>query len=100
MDEDIFVSRREHKTSAELHWIFAQPVLFVSCGLGATAGLRVLSAKKVEQGSALEADCLIGFTLVVDQERKINAGFFAEEAGVFGIAQADHGQVGAFLPKC
>ena len=100
MGEEIFVSRSEHKAAAELHWIFTQPVLFVSSGLSAPPGLRILPAKKMEKGSALKPDGLIGFTLVVNQKRKINAGFFAEKAGVLRIAQADHGEVGAFLSKC
>jgi hypothetical protein len=100
VDEEVFVSWREHKATAELHGIFAQLVLFVSGGLGAAAGLRIFPAEKMEQGSALEADSFIGFALVVNQKRKMDAGFFAEEAGVFRVAQADHGQAGAFLPKC
>jgi hypothetical protein len=36
VDEEIFVPRRKHKAAAELQWIFAQTVLFVSGGLSAS----------------------------------------------------------------
>ena len=99
MDEEVFVSWSEHKATTELHGIFAQLVLFVSGGLGAAAGLCILPAEKMEQGSALEADGFIGFALIVNQKWKMDAGFFAEEAGIFRVAQADHDEAGALLPK-
>jgi hypothetical protein len=43
VDEEVFVSRRKHKAAAELQWIFAQTVLFVSGGLSAPAGLHVVA---------------------------------------------------------
>jgi hypothetical protein len=100
VNEEVFVSRSKHKATAELHGIFAELVLFVSGGLGAAAGLCIFPAQKMEQGSAFEADGFIGFTLIVNQKRKMDAGFFAEEAGIFRVAQADHGQAGALLSKC
>ena len=36
VDEEIFVPRCKHKAAAELQWIFAQTVLFVSGGLSAS----------------------------------------------------------------
>ncbi len=99
VDEKVFVSRSKHKTSAELHGIFAQLVLFVSGGLSAAAGLRVFPAEKVEQGSVLQTNGFVGFTLIVDEKREVDAGFLAEEAGVFSVTQADHGDAGALLPE-
>lgn len=74
-------------------------MLLVSCGLGPFARLQIVFAQKVQQRSVAQANGFIGFTLVVDQERKLDAGFFAEEFGITGVAQADNGQMRAFLLK-
>ena len=44
-----------------------------------------------------QADSLIGFALVIDQQRKLDAGSLAEELCIAGIAQTDHGKACAFL---
>lgn len=99
VDEEVFVTWAKHKAAAELQWVFAQAVLLVSRGLGASAGLHVVAAQKVEQGSVAQADGFVSFALFVDQERELDAGLLAEEAGVARIAQADHGQLSALLAK-
>ena len=99
VDEEVFVSRSKHKTSAELHRVLAQLVLFVSGGLSAAAGLRIFAAEKVEQGGVLQSNGFVGFTLIVDEKREVDAGFLAEEAGVLSVPQADHGDAGALLPE-
>jgi hypothetical protein len=99
MDKEVFVSRREDKAAAELQWVFAQAMLLVAAGLGAFARLHVVSAEKVEQGSMLKAHGFVGLALVVDQERKLDAGFFAEKFGVLGVAQADHGDLRALAAE-
>lgn len=97
--KEIFVAGSKDKTAAELQWIFAQAVLFVSGGLSAAAGLHVVSTQKVEQGSVAQADSLVSFTLFIDQQREVDAGFFAEEPGIAGVPQSDRCQPGAFLPE-
>jgi hypothetical protein len=99
VDEEIFVARREHKAAAELQRVFAQFMLFVAGGLSAAAGLHVVASQKVEQGSVAQPHGLVGFALFVDQKQELDAGLFAEEAGVAGVAQAHHGDVRALLPE-
>ena len=72
-------------------------MLFVSCGFGPFARLQIVFAQQMEQGSVSQANGFIGFALVVDQQRKLDAGFLAEELGIARIAQADHGQMRAFF---
>lgn len=96
MDEEIFVARPEHKAAAELKRIFAQAMLFVSCGFCPFASLQIVFAQKVEQGSVAQANSLIGFALVIDQEWKLDAGFLAEESGITRIAQTNHSEMRAF----
>jgi hypothetical protein len=97
VDEQIFVSRSKHKAAAQLQRIFSQPMLLVSCCLGPFARLQVVFAQKVEQGSVAQPNRLVRFAFVIDQKREPDAGFLAEELGIAGIAQADHGQMRAFF---
>ena len=99
VDEEIFVPRRKNKAAAKLQRIFAQAMLLVSCGLGPFACLQIVFAEKVQQRSMAQADGLVRFALVVDQKRELDASFFAEESGIAGVAQADHGKMRAFLLK-
>lgn len=96
MDEEVFVAGRKNEAPAELQRIFSQAVLLVSGGLGTTAGLHVVSPQQVEQGSVAQADSFVRDTLVVDQERKMDAGFFAEEPCIAHVAQPNHRQMSAF----
>jgi hypothetical protein len=97
VDEEIFVSRRKHKAAAKLQWIFAQAMLFVSGSLGASAGLHVVAAQQVEQGSVAQTNGFVRLALFVDQQRELDAGLLAKEAGVAAVAQADGGKTSALL---
>lgn len=96
MDEQVFVSGRKHKAAAELKRIFSQAMLFVSCGLGPFAGLQIVFAQKMEQGSVAQPHGFIRLALVIDEKRKLDAGFLAEEPGITGVAQANHSETCAF----
>jgi hypothetical protein len=96
VDEEVLVAGSKHKAAAELKRIFAQAMLFMTRSLCPFAGLQIVFAQKVEQGSVAQADSLIGFALVIDQERKLDAGSLAEEPGVAGVAQSDDSQTCAF----
>jgi hypothetical protein len=72
-------------------------MLFVSCGLCPLARLKIVSAQQVEQGSMAQPDGFVGFAFVVDQQRKLDTGFLAEEPGIAGIAQANHSEMRAFF---
>src|ERR1051325_1708203 len=74
-------------------------MLLVSCGLGALACLHVVATKEVEQGSVLQSHSLVRFTFVIDQQRKLDAGFLPEKPGVLLVPQTDGGQTGAFLAE-
>jgi hypothetical protein len=97
MDEEVLISRREDKAAAELQRVFAQTVLFVAGSLCAAARLHVVTAQQVKQGSVAQTHGFVGLALFVDQERELDAGLLAEEAGVACIAQADYGQLSALL---
>jgi hypothetical protein len=96
MDEQIFIPGRKHKTAAELERILSQPMLLVSCGFCAAAGLHIVFAQKVEQGSMAQPNGFICFTFVIDQKRKLDTSLLAEKSGVAGVAQADDSKMSAF----
>lgn len=97
VDKEVLVAGRENKAAAELQWVFAEPVLFVAGCLGAAAGLHVVTAQQVQQGSVAQADSFICHALFVDQEREPDAGFIAEEPGIAHVAQPNGRDVRAFL---
>jgi hypothetical protein len=43
-----------------------------------------------------QPDSFVGFAFVIDQEWKVDTGFLAEELGIAGIAQSNHGKACAF----
>jgi len=92
VDEKVFVAWCEDETAAQLEGIFAQFVLFVSGALGAFAGLHVIAAKQMEQGSVAQLHRFVGFAFFVDQQGEVDAGFLAKEFGVAHVAQSDRGQ--------
>jgi hypothetical protein len=96
VDEEVFIPRRKHKTAAQLQRIFSQTMLLMSGGLGATAGLHVVSAQQMEQGRVAQSDSFIRQTLVIDQKGKLDAGLFPKEPGITHITQPNHSQASAF----
>lgn len=97
MDKAIDITGSKHKAAAELEWIFSQPMLAHTNGFGALAGARVIRAEEMQQVGFFEFDSAIGFTLVIDQQGKGDAGLFAKVASVTDIAQADRDKLCAFL---
>jgi hypothetical protein len=93
------VSRRKHKTAAELKWIFAQAVLADANGFGAFARTCVISTKEMQQVGFLEANGAIRFALIINEKREGNASLLAEMAGITRIAEADGSQMRAFFAK-
>jgi len=69
----------------------------MSCCLCPLARLKIVFAQKVKQGSMPQAKSLIGFALVINKKRELDAGFLAEELGVVGIAQSNRGKTCASL---
>lgn len=72
-------------------------MLLVSCGLRPFARLQIVFAQKVQQGSVAQPNSLVRFALVVDEQRKLDTGFLAEELGIAGIAEANRCKTSAFL---
>ena len=86
---------REHKTPAELEWVGAELVLAKSPGLGTLARSGVVTAQQVKDVGLFQFQRVVGLPLLIDQERKRDAGLFAENAGKVHVPHADSGQAGA-----
>lgn len=93
--EEIYVAGSEDEAAAELEGIFSQRMLAVAGGAGALAGGRVVTAEKMQQISGAEAGGAVGFAIFVDEERKGDAGFLAEEPGIAEVAETDGGEARA-----
>ena len=76
--------------------IAAEFVLAVAGGFGAFAALEIVAAEEVEEVGFAEVGEFVGLAFGVDEEGEVNAGFFLEEAGVTGVAEADGGEGGVF----
>jgi hypothetical protein len=94
--EAVDVARAEDEGAAELEGIAAEFVLMVAGGLGTFATLEIVAAKEVEEVGFAEVGELVGLAVGVDEEGKVDAGFFLEEASVAGVAKADGGEGGIF----
>jgi hypothetical protein len=90
--EPIDISWTEEEAAAELEGIQAEFVLVMSGCAGALAALEIIAPNKVKDVGRAQVGHGIGLPSFVDQERKIDAGFFAENAGVVAIAKADRGE--------
>lgn len=53
----------------------------------------------MKQGSVLQLNGFVGFTFFVNQQRKIDAGFFPKELGVAHVTQPNGSQARALLAK-
>jgi hypothetical protein len=95
----IDVAGTEDETSAELKWIFAQPVLAVAAGARTVSCHRILAAKEMQQRSRSKACCAIRLPLLVDEERERDASLLAEQAGVAPVAEPDRGEARAPVTK-
>ena len=72
-------------------------MLLVSRGLCPFACRQIVFTQQVKEGSLTQPNSFIGFTFVIDEQRKLDAGFLAEKFGIAGIAQADDSKTSAFL---
>jgi hypothetical protein len=98
--EPIHVAGAEDEAPAELERILAQSVLAMARGSRPPASCRILTAKQVEKGSCAKVCGAICLPPLVNQEREVDARFFAEKACVVGVAEPNSRQVRASVSKC
>ena len=99
MRKAVHVAWPENETPAKLKRIFSQWVLRMPGGLGACARPGIVLAQQVEQARVPQLQRLVGFAFFVHQQRKADAGFVAEGAGIGAIAKPDRGQPSSAFSK-
>ena len=62
----------------------------------ALAAFEIIAAKDVKDVGGVQVGDGIGLASFVDQERKIDAGFFAENTGIVTVSKADRCERSAF----
>ena len=95
--EAVHVAGAEDEAAAKLKRVLAQAVRAKAGGVGALASGFVLAPENMQQVSAAQSGSAIGLALRVHQERKGDAGLFAEKAGVVLVAEPDDGEARAFF---
>ena len=97
--EAIDISRREDEAAAKLEGIRAKFVLLMTGRPRALAALEIVAASEVQQIGGREISDGVGLALFVDQQRKIDARFFTENAGIVAVAKTDGSEGSAFVQE-
>jgi hypothetical protein len=71
----------------------------MAAGTGALSCRGVLAPQEMQEIRGLQVRRAISLAGFVDQKRKGDARFFAEDARVTGVAQSDRGKSGSFVPE-
>ena len=95
VSEVVQVPRAEHERPAELERIFTQCVLAMAGSFRPFARGCIVAAQKMEDVRLLQAEDTVSLAFLVDEQREINAGVFAEGARVFHAAQSDSDKASA-----
>jgi hypothetical protein len=98
--EEVHIAGTKHKTAAELERVLAELVLAMAGGCGAPARDLVVFPQEMQQVGFAQFGRFVRVTLLVNQERELNAGFFAEELCVVHVAKADGGESRSFRAEC
>ena len=99
MGEPVDVAGAEDKRASQLEGIAAQFVLMVAGGIGALAALEIVATEEVEDIGGFEVGDLVRLAVFIDEEGEVDVGFFLEDAGIVGIAEADGGEGGMFFAE-
>lgn len=97
--EAISISRRENKAAAKLKRIPSQFVLVMSGGASAIAALEIVAAKEVEDVGHAQVCDFVGLAPFIDQQGKVDPGFFSKNARVVAVAKADGCKRSAFVAE-
>jgi hypothetical protein len=97
--EAIEAAGSEDKGAAELKGIVSELVLAVASSAGAFAAAKIIAAKNVKQVGDAEVGDGVGLALFVDQQRKGDTSFFAEDAGIVAVAEANGSEGSASIEE-
>ena len=93
----VYIPGSEHEASAQLERIRPYLMLPVPARLGAFAGRGVVGTQQMKNVGGFQACHVVGQTLGVHQQGKLNAGLLPERIGIMRIAESHRGQL---CPAC
>jgi hypothetical protein len=99
VSEVVHVAGAEDEAAAQLKRILSEFVLAMAGRLRSFPAPRVVAAKQMEQIGGAKLYCTIRLALFVNQQRKCNPRYFAEDARVVAIAHSDGRERSSFGAK-
>ena len=99
MSEAIDVARSEDEGAAEVKRVAPKFVLLMTRGTSARAVFEIVETKNVQDVCGSKIGDAVGLALFVDEQREVDAGFLAENAGVVTVAEADRRQGRALITE-
>ena len=99
VDIPVHIARPQDEAAAKLKRILPQSVLAMASRARAVAGSLVVAPQYMQQIRIVQAGGTVRLALLIDQQRKRDAGFLAEQTRVVSVAESDSRQVGAALAK-
>ena len=93
MREQVHIPWTKHKTPAKLKWVFPQSVLAMPSGLSARPRFRIVLAQQMQDVRLPQSHGQVCHALLVDQQRKRDAGLFTKCPRIDPIPQPDSGQI-------
>lgn len=89
--KEIHIAGSKDEAPSKLKRIPAEFVLLMTARLRSHTGSAVVGAQHMKYGSILQSNRVVSNFVFVDQQRKSDAGVFAEDASVSHVAEADGG---------
>jgi len=93
MREQVHVAGAKHETSAELEYIFSQSMLAMPARLRTRTRFRIVSSQQMQDVRLSQSHGAVRPPLLVDQQRKRDAGLFTKCPRIGPIAQPDGCQI-------
>jgi len=95
--EAVDVAGPEDKAPSKLKWVLSRFVLAMAGCPSARSGGGIVAAKQMQQVGGFQSCGSIGQPLLVDQQRKRDPRFLAEEPRVLAVPQSDGSQTGSLF---
>jgi len=99
VSEAIDIARAKNKASAQLERILAKLVLVMASGFSAFAAREIIFSKKMQKIARAKFRGAISLAPFVHKQRERDAGFFAKNASVMCVTEADGCQRSAFFTE-
>lgn len=93
MGVHIPVPRTKYEAASKLKGVSAEAVLRVSCCMGASSRLDVITPEQMQKAAGLKLCRPISNSLLIQQQGKVDASLFPKETGVTQIAQTYSGKL-------